>query len=168
MDNLANRVQSLPQEIFDKIYLQVFTHSDPGERVLVTSSYKPPTLLAVDRATREAFAENYFSRNIFVLEISRPMYEMSATGKKWLRSLSTKHSAHIREVRTAVYYTHRAFTAAAEEELGIGYRKLLTTIGGLARETLGVADEEHAVRVNVAIVAHIDGEVIHCVRAETL
>ncbi|KAK3721394.1 hypothetical protein LTR37_003270 [Vermiconidia calcicola] len=74
-DDLANRVQSLPQELFDTIYDQVFT-SAGGERINIDSSktYKPPYVLAVDRKSRELFAKSYYSRNIFVIDFEVRSY----------------------------------------------------------------------------------------------
>ena len=57
-ENLAACLQKLPQELYDKIYEQVFT-ADSKERV-IDKGYKPPAQLQVDRASREKFADSYY------------------------------------------------------------------------------------------------------------
>lgn len=102
-DDLANRVQSLPQELFDKIYDQVFT-SAGGERINIDSSktYKPPHLLAVDHKSRELFAKCYYSRNIFVIEV-RP-YSIDPIALGWLKALSAEHCIFLYELCAAITF----------------------------------------------------------------
>lgn len=59
-------LDTLPQELYDKIYKEVFTAGD-GNVVVVHKDHKPPAALQVDSASRENFAESYYNNSIFVL-----------------------------------------------------------------------------------------------------
>lgn len=59
MAELAIRLEALPRELHDQIFLEVFT-SD-SKTVRIDRSYKPPTELRVSSATRELFAASYYS-----------------------------------------------------------------------------------------------------------
>lgn len=81
-DDLAELLQTLPQELFDKIYDNVFT-ADGGER-LVDWDYKPPVQLQVDRGSRDKFAESYNGgETAFILP--------HGIDCGWLQSLPTAH-----------------------------------------------------------------------------
>lgn len=57
-DKLPALMQSVPQELFDKIYEDVFT-ADEGERI-IDKRYNPPVQLQVDSSSREHFAKSYY------------------------------------------------------------------------------------------------------------
>ena len=57
-DALAQSVQDLPPELYNMIFDLVFT-PDPT-KVLITTDYKPPHLLTVNRHSRQLFASRYY------------------------------------------------------------------------------------------------------------
>lgn len=59
MASLAELLQGLPPELFDII--KDFTFTATQKAVVVDQNYKPPTSLQVSRATREQYAESYYS-----------------------------------------------------------------------------------------------------------
>ena len=65
LEDLAQRMQDLPVELYDMVLEYSFTADE--ERVGVSWSYKPPARLQVSRATRELFAKKYYSRTRFFL-----------------------------------------------------------------------------------------------------
>ena len=48
---LAERVQSLPRELFDIIHDYVFHVAEEDARI-ITAEYKPPSIVQVDRRSR--------------------------------------------------------------------------------------------------------------------
>ena len=75
MATLAELVQSLPQELFDRIADHTFampdlngdkptTISDTKVQVVIDKSYKPPFQLQINRSIRAAFAQKYYSKSI--------------------------------------------------------------------------------------------------------
>lgn len=57
-NNLVALLQTLPQELWNKIYDDVFI-ADDGPRH-ITHAYKPPTELQVSKSTRDLFARTYY------------------------------------------------------------------------------------------------------------
>lgn len=62
-DKLSTLIQSLPQELIDAIFTLVFILSK--HQVEISRGYLPPSLLQINRSTRENFAAEYYSRTIF-------------------------------------------------------------------------------------------------------
>ena len=92
MNRLIEQVQDLPQLFFEEIYDLTFSPDSKAHQVEVNSSYKPPALLLVNRATRAKFAKHYYSYVSFL--VGPEDY-----GKKWLASLPEEHREMIRELR---------------------------------------------------------------------
>lgn len=80
MATLAELVQSLPQELFDRVAEHTFATPDPdGQKpksiekatvhVTIDKSYKPPFHLQINRTTRAAFAKKYYSKSIHCAQI---------------------------------------------------------------------------------------------------
>lgn len=90
MDETSKRVQDLPRELFDKIYVETFTAD--GKSCKIDDNYTPPKLLQIDRASRALFAQSYYDQTTFVFDNSSKL-------KNWLRSLHRKHRVFLREVR---------------------------------------------------------------------
>lgn len=91
MDNLVLKINSLPQELSDCIYDELFTA--PVQRIDIGHSYKLPHLLAVSSATRKQFATSYYKNTIFVLDNDVILH-------KWLRRVvAAGHLDLIEEVR---------------------------------------------------------------------
>lgn len=91
--DLADHLRNLPQELFDLVYDMVFT-ADNGARVRIDNSYKPPCLLAVNRASHERYAKSYFHSSIFVMKIN-------AYSAMWLVSLPMQHHGFLHEIRAS-------------------------------------------------------------------
>ncbi|KAK3720993.1 hypothetical protein LTR37_003283 [Vermiconidia calcicola] len=94
MDDLANRVQSLPPELYNHIYDDVFTSSTTTINV-IGRKYKPPSALQVDRRSRFIFAMTYYSEGTTI--ILDAMYTWNVL--HWLRSLNIRHLARLRKAK---------------------------------------------------------------------
>ena len=91
MDELATRVQSLPQELYDHIFNEVFTA--PSEDIVtIDRSSRPPKCLQVNRRSRELFAQSYYSNTTFSISLS-------TWSADWLYVPSESHPLLIRELR---------------------------------------------------------------------
>jgi hypothetical protein len=88
---MAERVQSLPPELFNKIYEEVFTPPN-SEIVKTTLSYRPSHLLAVDSASREKYAQAYYPKTTFDLTLVAWM-------NTWLSALNKGHRKLVRAVQ---------------------------------------------------------------------
>lgn len=76
-DHFAERVQSLPPELYNMICDEVFT-VDPRERQ-ITESYEPPKPLSIDSVSRELYAKTYYGSPIATF-IHRVVVGMEDTG----------------------------------------------------------------------------------------
>ena len=59
IDHLKSRLYSLPQELFDEIFDLTFT-IDKNSVTFIDASYKPPSILQVNRATRNLTSRAYY------------------------------------------------------------------------------------------------------------
>lgn len=98
-DKLVEQVQSLPQELFDKIYDLTFTSEsqrmpDPvwDARCVERSSHMLPSTLQVSRATRAAFAETFYG------EGTTFYVSWEAVGA-WISPLASEHVSLLEDVR---------------------------------------------------------------------
>lgn len=108
-DGLVFRIQSLPQELTDRIQHFTFTYYTYyiGEapsmgRITrshyirrVTNLYLPPTLLQVSHATREQFAASYYTAQpaFTFAEYSPVCWPIPAIALTWHQSLHLTHRA---------------------------------------------------------------------------
>lgn len=89
MDELCERVHSLPPELFEEIKALVFTFDQA--KVLIDEDYKPPVQSHISKATRQSFAE------IFYFNMNEPYgkttfaFNQPSVYYKWLSSLSKAH-----------------------------------------------------------------------------
>ena len=90
MATLADRVQALPQELYDEIYHLTFTAVPSIQHISKAKGYRPPSCLQVNRATRKTIAPVYYS-SIF--------YITREDGWRWIASLSRSHFEMLNEVR---------------------------------------------------------------------
>jgi len=92
VDTLAAGLLTLPQELRDVIYDLTFTTSPPLTRYINTT-YKPPNLLQVTKASRQLFAQSYYSTTI--------LFECADSKllSAWFRSLTPAHQDLIRALR---------------------------------------------------------------------
>ncbi|GIZ41701.1 hypothetical protein CKM354_000499700 [Cercospora kikuchii] len=79
---LRELLQTLPQELYNNIYDEVFT-AVPSDIVVRKYSYNWPHLLHVDRASREAYAKSYFGLTTFFCHGD---FEL-----RWVRTLCDEH-----------------------------------------------------------------------------
>lgn len=116
MATLADRVQALPPELFNKIYDLTFTTSptipspDSYNRQylifcrgygslqdrLIETPYQPPSNLQVNRATRANLAPAYYCGSLFYIT-KDDLWD-------WLASLPTSHVHMIRKIRVLNFY----------------------------------------------------------------
>lgn len=82
LEDLAQRVQDLPAELYDMVLEYTFTAG--RERIEITPAYKPPPQLQVSRTTRDLFAKHYYTRARFFAPVWK-------TIKAFVRSLSIAH-----------------------------------------------------------------------------
>ena len=65
--SLPELVQALPQELYDEIYDLTFTADDNATVELRRDSKPFPSLLHVDRSSRDIFAKSYYANTTFTL-----------------------------------------------------------------------------------------------------
>lgn len=94
-EDLASRMQNLPQELYDRICREVFTAT--SGRVEVSKCYKTPRLLRVDHDSREHFARSYYSNTQFHYEYMIHSQDLVY----WLSSLPREHLAMLRDLRVS-------------------------------------------------------------------
>ena len=94
---LAENIQKLPQELFDKIYKFTFT-ADPCIRY-VNADLRAPSILRIDRTSRELAAQSYYGNTTFVVEVDQRSPRLPPAFVKWLNSMPTEHRKMLREVR---------------------------------------------------------------------
>lgn len=83
MEDLATRVQGLPLELYNEIYELAFTPS--SGTVIITSDYKPPRPLQVNKELRKKFATAYYGANRdFVFNNTRLLHS-------WLTKLQNRN-----------------------------------------------------------------------------
>lgn len=91
MDRLTTLLHSLPQELYDQIYQDVFTTT--ARRIHIRQSYRPPHLLFVNSGTRKQFAELYYGSTLFVVDNDLDLH-------KWLHGVAgAGHLQLLHEVR---------------------------------------------------------------------
>ncbi|PPJ50768.1 hypothetical protein CBER1_07478 [Cercospora berteroae] len=82
MEDLTSRVQDLPPELFSRIY-EFVTAVEPNLIVEISSTYRPPPILQLDRTSREQVATQYYSRGtIFRFTTVKRQFVV-----KWLASV---------------------------------------------------------------------------------
>ena len=87
---LAQRLQRLPQELYDKVYDFTFTPVDTTQ-IRINRGYAPPSTLQVDRKSREEFAKTYYSTASFH---GRDLFLING----WVHSLSEEHQDLLRSI----------------------------------------------------------------------
>ena len=109
--DLATCVHDLPGELFNQIYQLTFT-AKPGVRK-IDKTYKPPSLLAVDRASRKLFAKSYYggSGASFAWNSELKAKEVLI---RWLRSLTPHHRRLLTEVE-AVHNLNKDVSQVSED-----------------------------------------------------
>ncbi|KAK4617917.1 hypothetical protein CLAFUW4_11807 [Fulvia fulva] len=87
-EDLNHLLGTLPQELYDEIYTLTFTPSSHTHAF--STSWQPPHLLHVDRASRALFAEKYFgTASTFTSRTSAVIHFVTLA--KWLSRLDPKH-----------------------------------------------------------------------------
>lgn len=79
----AKHLQGLPQELYDKIYNLTFS-AIRVPRATIDSHYRPPATLQVDQASRELFANVYYSTCNFRFRNMRKF-------TTWVRAMTKPH-----------------------------------------------------------------------------
>lgn len=97
----AERVQDLPQELYDKIYDLVFAVKIAPREIRVDKSYTPPAFLQLSRDLREEYANVYYGWNDFLFQIdtSESLLRCNRSYlhyENWLASLPKTHRAKLR------------------------------------------------------------------------
>ena len=64
MDVFIQLLDSLPQELYDYIYDEVF--ASPVQRIDIGGSYRAPHLLSVTSGSRKQFAKSYYYNTVFI------------------------------------------------------------------------------------------------------
>lgn len=76
-EELAYRVQSLPPELYTQICDEVFRFptKTTRRRIEIHPGYKPPALLAVNRAIRRRAAASFYDGNVFFVEMRDTLFD---------------------------------------------------------------------------------------------
>lgn len=79
-DDLPERIQALPPELFNQIEAEVLTYQDSNIRhVYVTAKYEFPKQLHISTAWREQYALRYFANTIFVFASPKVFRSFTST-----------------------------------------------------------------------------------------
>jgi hypothetical protein len=91
-ESLIRRVQDLPPELFDQIRDEVLSYEPPAPNangyhfVDVTKAFQLPSILQVDRTSRDALSNAYFSQKVF-------RFYSNELFQKLIESMCDKHFA---------------------------------------------------------------------------
>ena len=97
MEDLSQRIQGLPAELYAHIYHRTFT-ADLGKPIIIRfGSYRPPHLLHVNRASRAQYASSFYGNTIFEISPQKP--GIMAVSFRWLESMSDEHRGLLQDVR---------------------------------------------------------------------
>ncbi|KAK3705074.1 hypothetical protein LTR37_013441 [Vermiconidia calcicola] len=107
---LAQGMQSLPAELHDKIYREVFSYGKRSKYIL-NKSYKPPARLHVDRKSRNEFAQSYYGHTLFISN--------AETVPLWLSSLPETHLDMLSEVQCVSKSLLDKQTSAMDDQLNM-------------------------------------------------
>lgn len=89
IESLASRVQSLPQELYNIILLDVFTHDASTHEI--KPDHKPLKLLSFNRLTRDIYAKAYYGGHDSGFIIHVPPDRNLSLAMQWLKSLTPEH-----------------------------------------------------------------------------
>ncbi|WPB03038.1 uncharacterized protein RHO25_007675 [Cercospora beticola] len=103
MNDLTSRVQSLPPELFSRIY-ELVTAIEPELMVDITSYYRPPAILQLDRSSREHISQEYYGRDT----VFRFANENQRLFLPWLRSIPTRFRVLIGRVEVGHEQDYRS------------------------------------------------------------
>ena len=92
MEVISQRVQTLPGELYDHVHREVFT-AIPA-KIKIDRSYKPPSCLQVNKSSRLGFAQQYYTKGVF-------LFDNKYLAVQWCYSLSKTTFGLLREVRLA-------------------------------------------------------------------
>ncbi|KAK3679594.1 hypothetical protein LTR37_021380 [Vermiconidia calcicola] len=92
MDTFFARWETLPAELRDNIYEFVFITA--RSKVHITSNYRPPALLQLDRTSRDLFARSYYRKTTFVLQDPGSWTRLV----QWLQSLERSHQSMLQDI----------------------------------------------------------------------
>lgn len=91
MERLNLQLHSLPQELYDHIFDEVF--AAPRSRIDIGQSYGPPQLLTISSATSKQFATSYYRNTTFVVDNDVILHQ-------WIRRVAAAgHLDLVRDVR---------------------------------------------------------------------
>lgn len=104
VDSLRTSLATLPQELYDHIFHFVVAYDETDTNPIsgttlrhITSAYKPPVQLQINRELRASYALEYYSKSTFY--IGDPDHTFNRQGKKWLGSLTDATCALFTDVR---------------------------------------------------------------------
>ena len=151
---LVERIQALPPELFNEIQKEVLEYqplnraSDGFNYEHITTSYRHPYQLHLNRSFRADFAHQYFSNTIFILTL-KPLFE------KFLASLAEEHLATILGFRLHPYKgsTHSWWSREFDRPLG---DFILCTVH--SNSLVRIGEQMHCIpfRAKILAVVHSD------------
>lgn len=105
--SLAVGIATLPPEIYEITYNYTFTKIQYS-MVNITTGYRPPSILQVDRSSRSLALRSYYQNTTFILQLSgaqsggQGAWWLASTvpppGERWLRRLPSAHRGLLRQV----------------------------------------------------------------------
>lgn len=131
VEQLASRVQSMPQELYDRIYESTFTFYAGHPIQIIHKSrsrnpYKPPSTLAVDRASRKLATASLYPECTFEFEL------LSAV-EEWSKSLLPGHRVLLRDVRWRVNWSGGCHAA-----INNAWRRVQMRRSGVPRDAIKI------------------------------
>jgi hypothetical protein len=145
--SLEEQVQSLPPELYNRVLELTFTAAS-DHPVLVTKAYKPPSILSIDRESRNKLIAEYYSENTFEL-LCLPWFIT------WLSGLDKNHRSMVKNARLCVDPSR---VSAAKHAIDFHMRAVLSVFGMReTRETLSL--EVRAMKAKEAKMKVFDFEV---------
>lgn len=91
---LHQLLQTLPQELYDRIHDLTFTPTS-NATVSIANNYTPPSPLQVSAATRQSFAQSYYTSNAFHSKDCEILCSWTLTLPKHHRDLLRNITLHI-------------------------------------------------------------------------
>lgn len=101
---LRDYIQGLAQELQDVIFEFVILDDLP-EDIKITKDYRPPVQMQLNKATRDTFAKQYYSRHTFIITwTSNDPFNLNESFYiRWLKSLNIAYARLIKELLVVLH-----------------------------------------------------------------
>lgn len=104
MDELSDRIQALPQELFDRIFDYVVA-IESNQTIKIDEAYRPPWQLRVTPIDRDSLAPIYFGTSTFVTALYwYPSKKDSFDIVDWVKLQTSAHRQMVKHVNIQVNF----------------------------------------------------------------